>query len=228
MSGLYPRKSVEDLLCLDLSAVRKMLKRDGYSFSQFEGRTESGYLGSLDLNWTRSNRYTDKIQRLGNIRLRFGKEINTLFLDLLYTITDPEDGTKTPVETRYYLEKRESNLKSGSYRYYIRDPYSEEGRLCTKLYLLDGYFLPRSVLETYRVRYRQQRQGHTERYVWTYYHRVPGSEDIKYRKSHYRGVETPYWRRYNHLCEEGDRRVLAYLIYKNESEYADLIGSNRY
>ncbi len=123
---------------------------------------------------------------------------------------------------RYYLVAKESNLKPGTYRYYFIDPYTDkEPGLCTKLYLYRGVFYPRSILQSYGVLYKQQREGHTRRYVWTFYSRVPRWEDMRRRKSHYRGKETPVWRRYNYLCEEGDSRLLEYLIKKEPEMYKD-------
>ena len=58
----------------------------------------------------------------------------------------------------YYLTKRESNLKPGTYRYYFLDPFSVKvGDICSKLYYLPkiNEFVPRSVLPSWGYLYRQ-------------------------------------------------------------------------
>lgn len=221
----YPN-TIEALVRLDLGTIRKDLQRGGYSFSKLEEILSPGSVCKSSLSWHRKDRYGDP-QTVASIAYRIGKDEDGLFLELEYKI---HRGDKvSPYSQRYYLVKRESNLKPGTHRYYILDPYSDEKiRLCTKLYCVDGCFYPRSALSGFKIYYRQQREGHTERYVWTFYHRIPETSKMKYRKSHYRGRVTPVWRRYTYLCEEGNRRANEYLFRKLGSRarsqgYTDLL-----
>ena len=105
----------------------------------------------------------------------------------------------------YALEKRESNLKPGTYRYYFKDHYSQEGTIFEKLYYLPEVreFVSRSVLNSHRVRYAEQRKGHKDRYFASP-GKIPEGKDLRYRKRHYRGKETPFWRRYTSMVEESE------------------------
>ena len=223
----YPN-TIEDLLRLDLSVIRKNLKSGGYSFSKLDEILTPGSTCSSSLSWSKTN-YLGETRKVGELRYRIGKDSEGLYLELDYIIQRGNKGT--PRTQRYYLVRRESNLKPGTYRYYILDPYSEEQvRLCSKLYCLEGCFYPRSALSPFKIYYKQQREGHTARYVWSFYHRIPEASKMRYRKSHYRGKETPVWRRYTYLYEEGNRRATDYLIRRLGSRaisegYTDLLYS---
>lgn len=120
----------------------------------------------------------------------------------------------------YYLTKRESNLKPGTYRYYFFDPFSVKvGDICSKLYYLPqiNEFVPRSVLPSWGYLYRQQTKGKKDRLLYSY-KKPPEGKDLKYRKSHYRGKITPFWSRYEYLCERENIRTLMLLFSWGETK----------
>lgn len=206
---MYHYRSMETFLCLSLSGVRKQLQREGYTFSQMEEVASSGGYCTASIKWTERDRYGE-LTTLGEILFRIAKDPVGLYLELIYSTRQGE--TETPRRYRYYLDKRESNLIPGTYLYYFVDPYSETG-LCTKLYCLDGIFYPRSYLRHSGILYGQQREGHLQRSVWTYYHKIP-ERYRKYGKTHYRGKITPGYERYCRRVEEGEQRVLCYTLAK--------------
>lgn len=160
--------------------------------------------------WTETDRYTGETRKTGEIKVYLRKDSSGLYLDLQYTLSFA-DGKKNPVSLRYDLVRRESNLKPGTYRYYIKDPYSQDGEgICTRLYFIPelGEFVPRSILTSWRVRYSQQRKGRKDRY---FYPSIK-TPDPKYRKTHYRGQETPFGRRSRELREEREyREILSFV-----------------
>lgn len=226
-SGINTEVSFEDCLQISTKDLGKELRKKRLSLGQMVSLWESGKIKEVSgtMNWTKTSRSTGETRKLAEIGYSMGTDSRGVYLELAYSLSQSRENKRY----RYYLIAKESNLKPGTYRYYFGDPYSgKDPGLCTKLYLYNGVFYPRSVLQSYGVLYKQQREGHTRRYVWTFYSRVPRWEDMKRRKSHYRGKETPVWRRYNYLCEEGDYRLVEYLVKKEPEmyqEYADMIRS---
>ena len=193
--------SIESLLSFGLPDINKILRRSGYSLQKIDSTFVPGNYMIIPLSWKNSSR----------VEVCIGKDSGGLYMETRYVISQGDRGGKR-MSLRYDLERRESNLKAGTFRYYIRDPYPQEERLCTKLYLLPdtGVFVPRSVLTTYGVLYSQQRKGHTARYYFSP-KKIP---ETKYRKSHYRGRITPFWESYRKLCEERDWKIIAYGVGK--------------
>jgi len=216
---------VEDLLRLSIKDIRIQAENSGICLGKLINGYETGKISSVSgtMSWTRTtggylNRHTEKA---GEIGFSMGKDSEGVYIRLNYNCKLPTEKEYKPVELRYYLIAKESNLKPGSYRYYFLDPYSyRDPGLCTKLYLYNGEFYPRSILRSYGVLYRQQREGHTQRYVWTFSHRVPDNWR-KYGKTHYRGKITPGYERFCYLWDESERRKLADLIWKYPEFLAD-------
>ena len=195
----------EDLLRLDLKKVREIVERDSsYTFATLETALSEGKVREMSfvLSWSRKDRDGLSVQ-IAQIEVFIKADGVGMYLELKYLYNE------SPVTLRYYFTKRESNLLPGTYRYYLLDPYSEapEG-VCSKLYLWRGDFVPRSYLSSLGVDYQQQREGHTQREVWTPYNRLEKTrEKLKYRKTHYRGRETPFWSRYMDNSERIDLAV---------------------
>ena len=198
----YPT-STDNLLSFGIPSINKLLHKEGYTLQSLESRCRPGTEDGANFpsfTWTRTNRWTGEREKLGEVGLFIRRGLGGLYLEIRYNIRR-KGGSWEKMCLRYDLVRRESNLKPGTYRYYFRDPYTQGDSLCSQLYLLPeiGEFVPRSVLKSHGVLYAQQRAGHKERYFGGG-KRPP--EDIRYRKKHYRGKETPFWRRYQELIEE--------------------------
>ena len=208
------RTSQESLLSFGISTITKLLRKEGYSLNSLESRLkpDSGDRVDLPLSWTRRNSWTGEREKAGEAYLCIRKGLGGLCLEIRYSVRR-EGETWDSVVLRYDLVKRESNLKPGTYRYYFRDPYSQEESLCSKLYLLPelGEFVPRSVLSSWGVLYSQQRRGKKDRY-FSGFTLAPSGDKLRYRKRHYRGKETPFWRRYLELSEREEYRWGLYLL----------------
>jgi len=194
-------KSTDSLLSFGISDLNKILRRENLALWRLESqmKPDSGdHIKIPSFKWTSRNKWTgtEKKEAEVGIFIRRGQE--GLYLEIRYSLLRQDREDKKVL--RYDLVRRESNLKPGTFRYYFADPYSPGG-LCSRLYLLPDLweFVPRSVLKRYGVLYAQQRAGHKERYFGGG-KRPP--ENIRYRKKHYRGKETPFWRRYQELVEE--------------------------
>lgn len=189
----FPRnpQSLETLCSFGIAILQSSLQRDGSSLGRIDRElSPGGTWGTLS--------YSFKGMRGGNPgKIEIRKDDTGLLLEF--------DGGKY----RYYLERRESNLKPGTYRYYIIDPYSLEEALCEKLYYLPGVdmFLPYSVLRSHRVLYQQQRKGHRDRY-----YTPKDLPKTRYRKTHYRGRITPFWARYQALQEREETKFIEFSV----------------
>lgn len=199
-------KSVSELRSYGIPEITRGLRRQRYTLHKIDllFKPDSGDKVELSPSWTQRDRLSGGQKKSGEIKVYIRKDSSGLYMDLQYTLSFA-DGKKNPVSLRYDLVRRESNLKPGTYRYYIKDPYSQDGEgMCTRLYFIPelGEFVPRSVLASWRVRYSQQRKGHKDRYFY------PGTKtpDPRYRKTHYRGQETPFGRRSRELREEREYR----------------------
>ena len=199
-------KSVSGLFSFGIPEITRLLRRRRYTLNKIDSvfTPTPGNFVEVPYSWTQRDRLSGTQKKSGEIKVYVRKDTSGLYLDLQYTVLHP-DGKRDPVSLRYDLVRRESNLKPGTYRYYIKDPYSPDGvGICTRLYFIPelGEFVPRSVLTSWRVRYSQQRKGHKDRYFY------PGTKtpDPKYRKTHYRGQETPFGRRSRELREEREYR----------------------
>lgn len=203
----YP-ESREGLLSFGLSDITRELRRRRLTLHKIDSVFVPG--GGSRVEWspvwtiTTGGLYK-RTESRHSIKVRIMKDTSGLFLELEYQV-QRAGGTGGLRSARYDLAPIESNLKPGTYRYYIRDPYSPPGEvgLCTKLYLLPelGEFVPRSILDSWGVRYANQKRGHKERYLNP--RKVPSP---KYRKSHYRGKVTPFWISYREKVEEEDYRL---------------------
>ena len=196
------RISTENLLSFGIPSITRLLRKEGYSLHSLDSRLRPDSLDRVEIpsyTWTRTNSWTGERKVLGEVCIRIRKGLGGLCLEVEYSVRK-EGRPWDKMCLRYDLVRRESNLKPGTFRYYFADPYSPGG-LCSRLYLLPDLweFVPRSVLKRYGVLYAQQRAGHKERYFGGG-KRPP--ENIRYRKKHYRGKETPFWRRYQELVEE--------------------------
>ena len=198
----YPR-NIESLPTFGIKTLRTQLQREGYSLGKIDSLLSSGGFVQISQNWTQTDSWGER-KVLLSVEIYLRKDENGLYLE-----THRGD---LRLGERYYLEKRESNLKPGTFRYYFADPFTP-GTLCEKLYYLPdvGEFLPRSILSSHRVRYSQQRKGHSDRYFFSPKH-IPEGKELRYRKSHYRGKITPFWDRYQRLSEERDWKITEYTI----------------
>lgn len=207
-------KSVSELYSYGIPEITRALRRQRYTLHKIDSvfTPAPGNYVECTPTWTQRDRLSGGKKKAGEMKVYIRKDTSGLYLDIRYSISYP-DGKRVPVSLRYDLVRRESNLKPGTYRYYIKDPYSPkdpEGGICTRLYFLPelGEFVPRSILTSWRVRYSQQRKGHKDRYFY------PGinTPDPKYRKTHYRGKETPFGRRSRELQEEKQYRDTLSLV----------------
>lgn len=209
-------KSTDSLLSFGISDLNKILRRENLALWRLESKMkpDSGdHIKIPSFKWTSRNKWTgtEKKEAEVGIFIRRGQE--GLYLEIRYSLLRQDREDKKVL--RYDLVRRESNLKPGTFRYYFADPYSPGG-LCSRLYLLPDLweFVPRSVLQSYGVLYGQQRRGKKDRFL-SGGKRPPKPEELRYRKRHYRGRETPFWRRYLELCEEEDYRWGLALVGEN-------------
>ena len=196
--------SIDKLLSFGVKDINKNLRKDKWSLSSLDAvlQPDSGSNATLSLKWERTNPWTLETKK-STIQVVIQKYPEAFYLILRYNCNGKDK------EIFYPLVKRESNLKRGTYRYYLKDIYHPE-RLCTKLYLNPetGDFVPRSVLRESGILYSIQRKGHRERY----YFNPRRTPDTKYRKSHYRGKITPFWERLERFSEREDERYTEFLI----------------
>ena len=209
------RISTDNLLSFGISDITKLLRRKRHTLSELEPKFRPDSTDRVEIpsyTWTRRNSWTGERETLARVDLFIRKGLGGLCLEIKYSI-QREGRPWDNMCLRYDLIRRESNLKPGTYRYYFRDPYSQGESLCSRLYFLPelGEFVPRSVLKSYGVLYSQQRKGKKDRY-FSGFTRPPSKNQLRYRKRHYRGKETPFWRRYRELCEEEDYRWGLYLM----------------
>lgn len=226
-SGKYTEGGTyEDCLQISIKDLGRSCRKGGKSLGEVVSLYKSGKMKEVsgEMTWTKTDRWTGEERKIAEIKYFIKSDSDGVYLEFFYSWKYNQETEYRTERYRYYLIAKESNLKPGTYRYYFLDPYSEKNPgLCSKLYLYRGIFYPRSYLQSFGVLYRQQREGHMQRYVWTFYRRVPRWEDMRRKKSHYRGKETPIWRRYNYLCEEGDSRLLEYLIKKEPGMYREYL-----
>ena len=203
--------SRESLLSFGISEITRELRRKGYTWHKIDLLLKpDSRRNYVEIPWTwttTSGGYLNRTEKKSSVKVYIRKDLSGLYLEIRYTLTRQlQSGeVRDNISTRYDLAKRESNLKPGTYRYYIKDPYSTEREgLCTRLYLLPdiGEFVPRSILKSHGVLYSQQRKGHKDRYLFPSWE----APKTKYRKSHYRGRITPFWERYEEICRELDYR----------------------
>lgn len=195
-------RSRENLYSFGIKVLQTGLRREGYSLRELE----ESFLprgGSVRVNFNpyRTNNWGEVVDKF-SFEVVFRRDSEGLYLEVY-------SGERLLGES-IRLVKRESNLKTGTYRYYFRDPYSPTGKetLCEKLYYLPGLceFVSSNILRSWRVLYSQQRKGKIERY----YLPVKQLPSTKHRKRHYRGKITPFWEKYQRDSEEADYRLLEY------------------
>ena len=217
--------SREGLLSFGIPEITRELRRKGYTWHKidtiFKPDTERNYV-EISWEWTTSSGgYFNRTEKKSSVKVYIRKDFSGLYMEIQYTLTRELQSGKVGnnISTRYDLVKKESNLKPGTYRYYIKDPYSPldpQGGLCSRLYLLPelGEFVPRSILKSHGVLYSQQRKGHRERFLSPSWN----APDTKYRKSHYRGRITPFWERYKEICKELDYRWIISSVVDGSAE----------
>lgn len=195
-------RSRENLYSFGIKSLQEGLRREGYSLARLEERLLPGE-GSVRAGYSlsRSNNWGEIVDRF-SFEVVIRRDSRGLYLEVY-------SGGR-PLGESFRLVKRESNLKPGTFRYYILDPYSPPGTegLCEKVYFLPGLceFVSSSILRSWGVLYSQQRKGKIERY----YFPVKGLPSTKHRKTHYRGKITPFWERYQRDSEDRDYRFLEY------------------
>lgn len=215
------RPDIEDLMSFSVSFIQKELGRVGYTLSSLDSALSRGGVAKGQVEWNTGEK------KIGSMGYSISRDNVGLYVELRYTYSGGD--CDKDCKQRYYFQKRESNLVKGSYRYLFLDPYGKRDSVCSKLYFvcigrMVGFF-PRSVLSSYGICYRQQRESHKGRYVWSMYHRANGEKygRVKNRKRHYRGKETPFWKRYSYIQDESERRVLGELLKVGMINQSDLI-----
>lgn len=202
---------IEDLITLSLSDVCKALRKKDkrLSLSSIDNYLQDvpdypgKIFGTIEGSWVQRNRWTGEEIFTLKLSSSIGKDREGLFISLSYSF-----GGRQYQGEHYYLTRRESNLKPGTYRYYFIDPYWEkEGEICSKLYFLPqiGEFVSRKILRSYGYLYKEQTKGKKDRFLFSY-KKAPEGKELKYRKSHYRGRITPFWRRFEYLCDREEER----------------------
>ena len=209
------KDSVEGLLSFGIPEITRGLRRKRYTLHKIDSVFTASPDNFVEIPWEwtiTTGGYFNRTERKNSVKVYIRKDTSGLYVEIVYSLRSEWKGktTSPPYSLRYDLVRRESNLKPGTYRYYFNDPYSpKEGGICTRLYLLPelGEFVPRSILDSWRVRYANQKRGHKDRYLHP--RKVPST---KYRKSHYRGKETPFWRSFREKAEEEDYREILSLV----------------
>lgn len=195
-------RSRESLYSFGIKDLQSGLRKEGYPFRKLEEETLLRG-GSVTAQYSKS-----RTNQRGDVLGTFSFEV-VIRRDSEGLYLETYSGGRLLGE-RFRLVKRESNLKTGTYRYYILDPYSPPGKetLCEKLYYLPGLceFVSPAILRSWRVLYSQQRKGKIERY----YFPVKDLPSTKHRKTHYRGKITPFWEKYQRVSEERNYRFLEY------------------
>lgn len=216
--GLFKqyKESLEDLLCFSLKDVKKELRMRGYTLEQIISGLESGRVKACSgtTSWASTLGSSGDKKEIGKIGYSLEKRESGICLVMRYKCKLPTETETKFIELKYNLKRKESNLLSKTYRYYIEYPYLCNSVIfCTKLYLYptDGIFYPGIIMREKGILYRQQKEGHTQRYVWTFINRVP-SLWRKYGKTHYRGRITPGYKRYGYLCREVELREMAFIL----------------
>lgn len=202
--------SLNSLPSFSLADVNKLLQTEGYNLSRLDSLpSETWDYVLIPLCFSVGDSWTGNREEGGSVSLYLRKDGRGLYLDIAYKYRKRIRFRKMRI--RYYLTRRESNLIPGTYRYYILNPYQCGEALCSKLYYFpeSGRFLPRSVLSSQGVLYSLQRKGHSERYYFGL--RLPSWEDLRYRKTHYRGKETPFWKRYQDLQDRKEERFIEFV-----------------
>lgn len=207
--------SLNSLPSFGIADINLLLRRINYSLSRIDSLPpDSWKYVHIPLSFSVRDSFSGEKGKGGTISLYLRKDPEGLYLEIRYKVL----RGKSPGDVclRYYLERRESNLIPGSFRYYFLDPYGEGDSLCSKLYYFpdSGEFVPRSLLQEYGVLYSQQRKGHTDRYYFGLSSKTPTQEELRYRKKHYRGKETPFWRRYQELREREEERFIEFVVGK--------------
>ena len=212
--------SLESLPSFGISDVNRLLQTEGYSLSKLDSLPpESWKYAYIPLCFTYSDSLTGERRKGREVSLYLKRDGDGLYLEIRYSVR-LQDRERNRL-LRYYLTRRESNLIPGSFRYYFLDPYGEEeDSLCEKLYYYPetGDFYPRSYLSTSGVLYAQQRRGRLDRYYLGLTPKLLKGDSTRYRKKHYRGKVTPFWRRYQELKEREEERFIEFVV---GSGYAD-------
>lgn len=206
--------TLDSLPSFGIKEINQILRSGGHSLSEIDSLPPGSWdcVKISPLSFCVRNTWTGERRKGNEINILLRRDTEGLYMESRYMIS--LRGETEERRLRYYLVRKESNLLPGTYRYYFLDPYSEG--LCSKLYYYpeSGDFLPRSVLSSSGVLYSLQRMGHLERYYFGGSSRVPTQEELRHRKTHYRGKITPFQARYRKLREEEDRKLLEYLVGK--------------
>ena len=193
--------SKESLFSFGIKDLQTALRREGFSIQKVEEVLSRGGAVEVRHNYTRTNR-RGEVESL-SFEVVFGMDSEGLCLSV-------RSGGRLLGES-YSLVRKESNLKTGTYRYYIRDPHPLPGReaLCEKLYYLPGLceFVSIPYLRSCGVLYSQQMRGKKERYI-----NPRPLPPTKHRKTHYRGKTTPFWEKYQRDTEEREVRIFLYFL----------------
>lgn len=209
--------TIDSLPSLGIADINRFLRTIDYNLSKIDSLPpDSWRYVHIPLHfWTKD--FSGDIKRGRKLDVYLRKDGEGLYTEFEYSLLF--NGKERDYSLRYYLVKRESNLIPGTYKYYFLNPYSEDERgdsLCSKLYisLNTGELLPREVLSSSGVLYSIQKKGHRERFYFAHISRTPPSESLRYRKRHYRGKETPFWRKYQELREREEERFIEFAVGK--------------
>lgn len=195
---------MEDIFSFGVKDIQRILRGNGLSLGDLDSVLDPdkpGRYARFSFIRKTENPWTGEESKM-EVAVLIRKDQEGMFVELRYKYRS------VPWVLRYNLAKKETNLKNGDYRYYLV-PWSGSPLLCSKIYLSPdtGEFVPRYVLKGMGVLYADQRKSRKERYYLS--SKVPGT---RYRKSHYRGRITPFWRRYEYLRDREDERFIEYSI----------------
>ncbi len=157
---------------------------------------EWGYLDKSNrgvLNWSING------EKIASIRIRTEISEDENYIQLSYVA-----NKETDYNYRIYLDKVETNLKKGFYRWFFICPKTY--RNVMKLYLFNERFVSRFALPPYT--YGLQREPKSYRYFKNFYGILEdkGYQLLysKYLKTHYRGKETPRYKKAIHLIAKDE------------------------
>lgn len=220
MFGLNDSDTMENLLSLKTGDLSRYLRRAGLSLWGIDAATreKTGVFCKGVILWTVTRgRSEDNPQRY-QVDFSIERDSVGLFVRLSCVISLQRTSYRERIENRFYLVRKESNLLPGCYRYYFRDPYSRNrDGICSKLYFFRRGFVTRTALQGYGMRYKLQRDSHISRSVWTPYNRIP-DHPPRYIKKHYRGKETPRFKRYRESLERAEENLALYTFHQMKKD----------
>jgi len=155
--------------------------------------------GYLDKSHSGSISWSIRGEKIASIGIRTMISEDENYIQLIYTV-----NKETDYNYRIYLDKVETNLKKGYYRWFFICPSTYKNVM--KLYLANNKFYSRFALPP--VSYECQREPKSYRYFRNFYGILEdkGYQLLysKYLKTHYRGKETPRYKKAIRLIKKDE------------------------